>query len=139
MPYVLALHEVNDILADVPGMVADTLQSTRRPHDIHGTPDVTPVLQHHGHLLTQNRLVLAVYLGVLAGDGHRQLRIKTHERIQRITHHLAAMGAQVLNFHIPVLRGFHVGQGAGELADLLGFVPDALKVRDHFGDGQHQS
>src|ERR1700676_1718293 len=49
---VLAVHHVDDVLADVLGVIANALERAHHPHDIQRTTDGARVFHHEGDALT---------------------------------------------------------------------------------------
>ena len=74
MAHVTATHHVNDVLADVFGVIADTLQRARRPGNIHHTLDTAWIFHHERYALALDRVILLVAVLVFAYDLEGRLR-----------------------------------------------------------------
>jgi len=88
MAHILAVHHVDHVLADVLGMIADTLQSAHDPHDFEGPSYGAGVLHHERDALTVDRFVLFVHHPVFLSRSHRCLRVHAGKCVQRIVHHV---------------------------------------------------
>src|SRR4030067_1880603 len=86
--YVAALDEIDDVLADVAGMIADAFQRPRRPDAVEHARDGARVFHHVGDELADGALVFLVHLAVLARGAQRRLDIHAREGIERVVYHL---------------------------------------------------
>src|SRR5262249_40734490 len=68
---ILAPRHVDDVLADVLGMVANALERTHDPQEIQRATDRSRVFHHEGDALSLNRLELLVEEVVPLGHGDR--------------------------------------------------------------------
>src|ERR1700733_2843408 len=132
---VLAVHHVDDVLADVLGVIADALERAHHPHDIERAADGARVLHHEGDALPLDRLVLLVHQAVLARDTQRRLDVHAREGIERVMHHLRHHPAEMLDLAVLVRGAFHGGQTRGDVTDLLALIANALEVGDGLDDG----
>src|SRR5882762_6670227 len=131
---VLAVHHVDDVLADVLGVITDALERTHHPHDIQRTADGARILHHEGDALTLDRLVFLIHHAVLARDAQRRVDVHARERIQRVVHHLRHHAPQMLDLAVLVGRALHGRKPRGDVADLLALIPDALQIGDGLDD-----
>src|SRR5579871_4163801 len=136
---VLAVHHVDDVLADVLGVIADAFKGARDPDDVERPADRPRVFHHESDALALDRLELVVQHTVFAADPERRVRVEARERIEGIVHHLLREPAQVLDLAVAVGRPLHGREARGDVADLLGFVADALEVGDRLDDRDDQS
>src|SRR5690606_34700420 len=126
--HVLALDEVDDVLADVAGVVADALERARRPDDVERSGDGARVLHHESDHLADDGLLLLVDVAVFARGLERRLRVHARERIERVVQHAAHVVPERLDLGIVVLRPLLGGEAHRHACDLLGLVADALAV-----------
>src|SRR5205823_773649 len=131
---VLAVHHVDDVLADVPGVIADALEGAHHPHDVERAADRARILHHEGDALALDGLVLLVHHAVLARHAQRRLHVQAREGIERIVHHLRHHTAEMLDLPVLIGRAFHGREPGRDVADLLALVPDALEVGDGLDD-----
>src|SRR6516165_9731757 len=132
---VLAVDHVDDVFADVLGVIADALERTHYPHDIERPADGARVLHHEGDALTLDGLVLFVDQPVLAGDPQRRLHIHAGKGVERRVHHVRHHAPEMLDLAVLVRRTLHGGEARGDVADFLGLIADALEVGDGLDDG----
>src|SRR5689334_5647219 len=126
--YVLAVDHVDDVLADVLGVVPDALESPYHPHHIECPADGARILHHEGDALTLDGLVLLVHQAILAGDTQCRLDVHARERVERCVHHVRDHAAEMLDLAVLVGRAFHGGEARSKVTDLLAFIADALEV-----------
>ena len=91
---VLAVDHVDDVLADVLGVVADALQRPRHPQHVERAADRARIFHHERDALALDRFVLLVDQPILLRDRHRAFRIEARERIERFVHHVARPAAR---------------------------------------------
>src|SRR5215469_7116107 len=132
---VLAVHHVDDVLADVLGVIADALERAHHPHDIQRAANGARVFHHESDALTLDRFVLLVHQTVLARDAQRGFHIHARKGIEGIVHHLRHYAAKVLDLAVLVRRALHGREARGDVADLLALVADTLEVGDGLDDG----
>src|SRR5258708_16918529 len=123
---VLAMNHVDHVLADILGVIADTLQRAHDPHDLERATNGARVLHHEGDALTVNRLILLVHHLVFPRGLERRLGIHAGKRVERVMHHLRNLSAKVLHFAILVRGPLHRGEPRGDVAYFLALVADAL-------------
>src|SRR5882762_519234 len=131
---VLAVHHVDDVLADVLGVIADALERAHHPHDIQRTTDSARVFHHEGDALTLDGLVFLVHHPVLPCHPQRRLHVHARERIERVVHHLRHHPPEMLDLTVFVGRALHGREPRGDVADLLALIPDALQIGDGLDD-----
>src|SRR6185312_11864613 len=136
--HVLAVDHVDDVLANVLGMVADALERTHHPQDVERAADRAWVFHHERDALALDRLVFLVDEPVLTGDVERRLDIHAGERVERGVHHLRYDTAEMLDLAVLVRRALHRGEPRGDVAHLLALIPDALEIGDGLDDGDDQ-
>src|SRR5215472_11022049 len=107
MADILAMDHVDDVLADVLGVIADALERTHHPHDIERPADGARVLHHEGDALALDRLVLLVHQAILPGDAQRRLDIHARERIECCVHHIRDQAPEMLDLPVLVGRTLH--------------------------------
>src|SRR5882757_656064 len=135
MTYVLAVHHVDHVLADVLGVIADTLQRPNDPHDFERPANGTRVLHHERDTLTMNGFVLFVHHSVFLRGSERRLRVHARKRVERVMNHLRDLTAEMLDLAILVRGTLHGGELRGDVADFLALIADSLEVGDGFDDG----
>jgi len=136
---VLAVDHVDDVLADVLGVIADALEGAHHPHDIERPTNGPRVLHHEGDALPLDGLVLLVDQAVLAGHPQRRLDIHARERIESRVHHVRHHAAEMLDLAVLVRGALHGGEARSDVPDLLGLIADALEVGDGLDDRHDHS
>src|ERR1700683_4462255 len=136
MAHVLAVHHVDHVFADVLGVIADTLQRPRHPHDVERAPDGARILHHERDALTLNGLVFLVHYPVLAAGPESGVGIEPRKGIERVVYQQLYRASQVLDLAVAVGRAFHGRQPRGNQADLLAFIADAFQIGNGL-DGRH--
>src|ERR1700719_1615643 len=68
--HILAVHEVDQVFADVLGMIADPLQRTHHPHDVECAANRARILHHEGDVLAVDRLVFLIDRAVPRSEEH---------------------------------------------------------------------
>src|ERR1700691_3233711 len=58
--YVFAQHQVDEVLADILGVVTDAFQRSYHPHDVERPPNRARIFHHKGNVLAVDGLVLLV-------------------------------------------------------------------------------
>src|SRR5688572_23747639 len=136
---VLAVNHVDRELADILGVIADTLECAHHPHDFQRAPDRARILHHESDVLALDRLVFLVDLAVAARHLERLVRLEAGKGMQCIVHHFGDQLAQVADLAVIVGRLFHGREACRDVADLLNLVTDALEVRDRLDDRDHHA
>ncbi len=81
------MHHVDHILADVLGMVADSLQRPGHPGDVHDPTDGTRILHHEGDPLPIQCIVFLIH-DVIGFDNLKgALHIQACKSIQGLVEH----------------------------------------------------
>src|SRR3981189_2381947 len=101
---VLAVDHVDHVLADILGVVPDTLQRAHDPHDFERAPNGARVLHHEGDALPVNRFIFLAHHLVLARGLERRLGIHAGKCVERVMHHLRDLPAEVFHFAV-LVRG----------------------------------
>src|ERR1700736_2556015 len=132
---VLAVNHVDHVLADILGVIADTLQRAHDPHDFERTTNGARVLHHERDALTVNRLIFLVHHLVFARGLERRLGVHAGKCVERVVHHLRDLPAEVFHFAVLVRGPLHRGEPRGDVADFLALIADALQIGDGLDDG----
>src|SRR5882757_10805663 len=88
MADVLSVDHIDDVLADVLGVVTYAFERAYHPHHIQRPPNGAWIFHHKGDGLTLNGLVLLIDESILARDSQCRFHVHPRECVQRIVHHL---------------------------------------------------
>ena len=132
MAYVLAVHGIDHVFADVLGVIANTLDGPYHPHDIQRAANGAWIFHHEGDALPMNRLVLLIDGAIATRHPKSEIGIEPREGIQRLAHHDGHQGTNMPQFPIAGTRPFGGGHVHGNRRHLLAFITDALQIGDGF-------
>jgi len=108
MTDVLAVHHIDDVLADILRMVADALEGPDHPHHIERTPD--------GAWIFIMNVMHCRWIDSYSSSTRRpwranpqgRLDIHAREGIQGVVHHVRHHPSEVLDLAVLVCRALHV-------------------------------
>src|ERR1700722_14286772 len=139
VPHILAVHQVNEVLADVLGVITDALERAHHPHDIQRAADRARILHHERDALPVYGLIFLIDDAVTAHYRERQFGVEPRKGIERIVQHLADHFAEIAQFPVAVCRPLAHRQARGDGRDLLALIADALQIRDGLEDHDDKS
>src|ERR1700674_1635405 len=135
---VLALDEVDDVLGDVGGVVADALEVFGNEDQFERGKDDTGIAHHVGEQFTENLVAVAVDLIVGGEDTLGEFDVAADDGIEGAANHLLdeiAHARQIdVRLHARVAK-----DALGSLGDVDGLIADALEIVIDARDRQHEA
>src|SRR5260370_26397309 len=127
MADVLALHEVDDVLGDVGGVVANALEVFCHQDQLEGGENHAGITHHVSEQLAENLVAVVVHFIVAGENLLRDLDIAADDGVQSVAHHL--FGDIAHAGKIDVRLDARMPEDAlSPLGDVDGLVADALEV-----------
>ena len=127
MADVAADDDVDDVLGDVGGVVADAFEVFGDQNQLECREDHGGIFHHVGKQLAEHLIAQAVHFVVAAHDGIGQLDVALHEGVEAVADHAFGEVAHARQIHV----GLHLGMpedAHGGLGDVDGLVADAFEV-----------
>src|SRR5258708_2816130 len=135
---VLALDEVDDVLGDVGGVVADALEIFGDEDQFEGGKDDAGIAHHVAEQFTENLIAVVVHLIVGGEDSLGELHIAADDGVEGVANHLLGELAHAREIDV----GLHAGvakDAQGALGDVDSLIADALEIVVDAGDSQRES
>ena len=140
MAHVGSLDDVDHLLGDVLGVVADALDRLGHPDGFQRSRNGARILHHVGDQLAQHRAEFVVDRRVFLQHLGRAAHVQAREGVERLAQHLHRdLGGMADRRE--ALRGMRalLVDALGHARDLLGLVADALEVGDDLADRHDQA
>ena len=137
MADVAAGDEVDYVLGDVGGVVADAFEVLRDEDQFEGRENHRGIFHHVGEQFAEKLIAEAVHLIVALKDALREILIAAHERVQAVANHSFGQLAHARKIHIGLY--LRVAKDAhGGLRDIDGLIADAFEIAIDARNGQQK-
>src|SRR6266403_2005430 len=135
---VLALDEVDDVLGDVGGVIADALEVFGDEDQFEGGKDHAGIAHHVGKQFAENLVAVVVHAVVRGEDFLREVDVAANDGVESVADHFfgeLAHARQVdVGFYARVAK-----DAEGPLGDIHGLIADTLEVNVDARNGQRKT
>src|SRR5450755_208143 len=127
MPNILSLHDVNNVLSDVGGVVADAFQVFGGKDQLERGKNHAGIAHHVGEQFAENLVAIIVNLIVAGQNFLRQLDIAAHHSVQGVANHFFDEFAHPRQVHIRLDAGVAQNPQRAQ-GDVYGLIADAFEI-----------
>ena len=139
MPYVPTMRHIDDVFADILGMITNALQRTHHPHNIQRAPNRARILHHERYALAMDGFVFFIDNAILFRCLERLVSVESGEGIKGVVYQLLNGTPQVFHFALVIGRALLIRQACRNSTHLFAFIADALEIGAGLDDGHDQT
>jgi len=135
---VLALNNVDDVLGDIGGVVADALEVFGDEDELEGGIDDAGIPHHVGEQFAEDLVAVVVYLIIGGEDFLREVDVAADDGVESVADHFFGKLAHTREIDVGLDAGMAEDALRG-LRDVHGLVADALEVVVDARNGQDKA
>ncbi len=135
---VLALDEVDDVLGDVGGVVADALEVFGDEDQFESGKDHAGIAHHVGKQFAENLVAVVVHAVIGGEDFLREVDVTANDGVESVADHFFGELAHARQVDVRLYA--RVAKDAqGSLGDIHGLIADALEIDVNARNGQRKT